>query len=281
MVGANWPLDGRSIELRRLVLDALVGAGGGHVGPSLSCLEILRVLYDSVARHRASQPDWPDRDRIILSKGHGCVALYALLADHGYLDPAALRTLGAQGSVLGGHPERHLVPGVEFSTGSLGHGLSAGVGMALALLGRNSLARVFVVLGDGELGEGAVWEAIMSASHHHLASLCLLIDRNGLQSSGRTADVLDLDPLADKLTAFGCAVRQVDGHRVDELEAVLAQLPFQSDRPSAVVCLTTKGRGIGLAEDQPTWHYRGSFSDHEVAAMRRSLGQADEPDSAG
>jgi transketolase len=269
-------LDNRSIVLRRLVLDALISAGGGHIGPSLSCLEILRVLYDRIAHHDGAQPEWPDRDRIILSKGHGCVALYAVLADHGYLDPAELRTLCARGSILGGHPERHLVPGVEFSTGSLGHGLSAGVGMALALRARGSPGRVFVVLGDGELGEGSVWEAIMSAAHHHLANMCLLIDRNGLQSSGRTADVLDLDPLADKLTAFGCSVQEVDGHQIDDLEAVLTRLPFAPNRPSAVICVTTKGRGVSLAEDQPEWHYRGSFADHEIAAMRRSLEQSAE-----
>jgi len=270
-VSSDWRTDDRSVALRRLVVDALVSAGSGHVGPSLSCLEILRSLYDGVARHRPGEPQWPDRDRVILSKGHGCVALYAVLADHGYFGVDTLGTLCARGSPLGGHPERHLVPGVEFSTGSLGHGLSAGVGMALALRRRGSPSRVFVVLGDGELGEGSVWEALMSAAHHRLANLCVLIDRNGLQSSGPTAEVLDVEPLAAKLTAFGCAVRQADGHDVGLLTSLLTAIPFDQARPSALVCVTTKGRGIELAENQATWHYRGSFTDSEVAAMRGSL----------
>jgi transketolase len=252
-------------------VDALVTAGGGHVGPSLSCVEILSSLYDGAARHRPDEPDWPDRDRIILSKGHGCAALYAVLAEHGYFGLEALSTLCARDSLLGGHPERHLVPGVEFSTGSLGHGLSVGVGMALALRRRGSQSRVFVILGDGELGEGSVWEAIMSAAHHHLANLCVLIDRNGLQSSGPTAEVLDVEPLADKLRAFGCAVRSADGHDARLLSAQLGLIPFDGSRPSAIICVTTKGRGVGLAENEAAWHYRGSFSDPEIAEMRRSL----------
>jgi transketolase len=270
-MGSDWQGDDRSVALRRLVVDALIRAGGGHVGPSLSCLEILRSLYDGIARHRPDQPDWPDRDRVILSKGHGCVALYAVLADHGYFDADMLRTVCARDSSLGGHPERHLVPGVEFSTGSLGHGLSVGVGMALALRRRGSRSRVFVVLGDGELGEGSVWEALMSAAHHRLANLCVLIDRNGLQSSGPTAEVLDVEPLADKLSAFGCAVRQVDGHDVAMLTSLLVGIPFDGSRPSALICTTVKGRGVELAENQATWHYRGSFSDSEIAGMRGSL----------
>jgi transketolase len=270
-MSTDWRPSDRSIALRRLVVDALVAAGAGHVGPSLSCLEILSSLYDGAARHRPDQPDWPDRDRIILSKGHGCAALYAVLADHGYFGLETLSTLCARDSPLGGHPERHLVPGVEFSTGSLGHGLSVGVGMALALRRRGSQSRVFVILGDGELGEGSVWEAVMSAAHHHLANLCVLIDRNGLQSSGPTAEVLDVEPLADKLRAFGCAVRSADGHDTRALSAQLRLIPFDAGRPSAIICTTTKGRGVGLAENQASWHYRGSFSDSEVAEMRRSL----------
>lgn len=274
---SDWRADDRSVALRRLVVDALVSAGAGHVGPSLSCLEILRSLYDGVARHRPDEPRWPDRDRVILSKGHGCVALYAVLADHGYFGVDTLHSLCARGSPLGGHPERHLVPGVEFSTGSLGHGLSAGVGMALALRKRGSASRVFVVLGDGELGEGSVWEALMSAAHHCLANLCVLIDRNGLQSSGPTAEVLDVEPLASKLAAFGCAVRQADGHDVGLLTSLLTTIPFDQARPSALICATTKGRGIELAENQATWHYRGSFADSEVAAMHGSLDRLSHP----
>jgi transketolase len=237
-------------------------------------VEILRALYDGVARHRPGEPDWPDRDRVILSKGHGCVALYAILADHGYFSPDTLATLCARNSILGGHPERHLVPGVEFSTGSLGHGLSVGVGMALALRKRGLAGRVFVVLGDGELGEGSVWEAISSAAHHDLASLCILVDRNRVQSSGPTAEVLDLEPLVQKLRAFGCGVAEVDGHDVDALRGSLATLPFEPLRPSALVCNTTKGRGIPAAEGDARWHYRGGLSEQDFVGLRDALDAA-------
>lgn len=258
------PLDRRSIELRRLILDALGAAGAGHVGSSLSCVEILRVLYDQVAQHRPSDPAWAERDRIILSKGHGCVAQYALLADHGYFDRAELLSLCSHGSILGGHPERALVPGVEFSTGALGHGLSVGVGMALALRRRGAHARVFVITGDGELAEGSNWEALAAAAHHRLERLTVLIDRNGVQSSGPTTDVLDLEPLDDKLRSFGCTVRTVDGHDIDALRCAL--VPGDGPGPLAVVCRTTKGRGLAGAEGDAGWHYRSGLDAAQLAA---------------
>ena len=260
------PLDQRSIDLRRVILEALGAAGAGHVGPSLSCVEILRALYDGVARHRPLDPAWSERDRILLSKGHGCVALYALLADHGYFDKATLRTFCRRGSILGGHPESALVPGVEFSTGALGHGLSVGVGMALALRRRGSAARVFVVTGDGELGEGSNWEALAAAAHHRLDRLSLVVDRNGVQSSGMTADVLDLEPLDAKLRSFGCTVRLVDGHDVDALVGALAA--GGAEGPTAVICRTTKGRGLPTAEGDARWHYR---SDLDAARLQAEL----------
>lgn len=247
-----------------MVLEALVAAGGGHVGPSLSCVDILSALYDHVVRHRPRQPDWSERDRVILSKGHGCVALYAVLASHGYFPADELATVGARGSRLGGHPERHLVPGVEFSTGSLGHGFSVGVGIALALQRRESDARTFVVVGDGELGEGSIWEAAASAAHHGLCRLAVLIDRNGLQSSGRTKKVLDLEPLAAKFEAFGWNVTEVDGHDVGSLVATLSVLPYDRIRPSAVICRTVKGKGLAVAEDDPSWHYRAGLTTELV-----------------
>jgi transketolase len=264
-------LDQRSRKLRGMALSSLIATNGGHVGASFSAMEILRVLYDSIAAHRPADPNWPDRDRIILSKGHGCLAQYVLLADHGYIDADALSFVGRPGALLGGHPERDQIPGVEFSTGSLGHGLPVGVGMALELRRRGSNSRVFVVVGDGELDEGSVWEALMSAAHHGLTNLCVLVDRNGLQSAGPTADVLDHGRLADRLVAFGCTVRTVDGHDVPALEDTLRAELAAPTGPVALICRTVKGKGLDIAENVPTWHYRVGFTDADIAAMWRSL----------
>lgn len=272
-------LDERSIALREVALNSLIATGGGHVGASFSCLEIMRALYDSVAAHRPAEPRWPERDRIILSKGHGCLAQYVLLSEHGYFDAVELASIGKKGALLGGHPERDQVPGIEFSTGSLGHGLSAGVGMALELRRRGATSRVFVVLGDGELGEGSVWEALMSASHHRLANLVVIVDANGIQSSGRTVDVLDPGPLAERFAAFGCTVREVDGH---DASAIASAIDSRRDRPTVVICHTVKGRGLEIAENTPTWHYRMGLTEAEVASMRGSLARpATIPDGGG
>ena len=195
--GATTPLDTRSRKLREMVIDALDGGGRGHPGAALSLIEIVRVLYDDVLRFRAGEPDWAERDRCILSKGHGCLALYAILADKGFFSEEELYRQSRPDAMLGGHPEAHKIPGVEASTGALGHGLSISVGIALAarLQGRDS--RVFVIMGDGETNEGSVWEAALSATKHDLDNLIAIIDRNKLQSYGPTAEVLDLEPMAD------------------------------------------------------------------------------------
>src|SRR5579862_2129584 len=177
-------LDARSLELRRAIVEALIGGDRGHVGSSLSLIEILRVLYDDILRYRPSEPRWAGRDRCILSKGHGCLALYAILADKGFFPKAELATFCRSGSRLGGHPESGHVPGVEASTGALGHGLSIGVGMALAMRMQRRDSHVYVVTGDGEINEGAIWEAAMSASKHKLGNLTLLVDYNKIQSAG-------------------------------------------------------------------------------------------------
>ena len=265
------PLDERSLTMRRRIVDALAAAGQGHVGPNLSVVEILRVLYDDVLRVDPAEPDWAERDRVIFSKGHGCLALYTILADKGFLDPALLMTVGSAGSPLGGHPESHAAPGVEFSTGALGHGLPVGVGIALALRIRRRTARVFVVTGDGELNEGSMWEAAMSAAHHRLDSLTVVVDRNGVQSYASTAEVLDLEPLAAKFRSFGFAATTVDGHDVAALRATLHRVPLRRGRPSAVICRTVKGRGLPFAEHDAAWHYRSGIDKHQVALMRDAL----------
>ncbi|MBM3549419.1 MAG: transketolase, partial [Alphaproteobacteria bacterium] len=209
-------LDERSRYLRTLVIDALEGGGRGHVGAALSLIEIVRVLYDDILKVRPNEPRWPDRDRLILSKGHGCLGLYALLADKGFVTMEDLRKQCRPGALLGGHPEIR-IPGVEASTGALGHGLAIGVGLALAARMQKRPSRVYVIMGDGESNEGSVWEAALMASKHKLANLTVLLDYNKMQSYGTVPDVLPLEPLADKFKAFGFGVAEVDGHDVNDL----------------------------------------------------------------
>jgi len=267
------PLDARSRKLREMVIDALDGGGRGHPGAALSLIEIMRVLYDDVLRYRAEEPDWAERDRCILSKGHGCLALYAILADKGFFPVQELRRQCHPDAMLGGHPEAHKIPGVEASTGALGHGLSIGVGMALAvrLQGRNS--RVFVIMGDGETNEGSVWEAALSATKHRLDNLIAIIDRNKLQSYGPTAEVLDLEPMADKWRSFGFAVREADGHDVASLRDGFAAQPYEPGKPNLLICHTVKGRGIPEAEHNPTWHHKARLSPEQVAELRKALAE--------
>ena len=265
------PLDRRSRDLRHLVIDALEGGQRGHVGSSLSLIEILRVLYDDVLQFRANEPLWPERDRCILSKGHGCLALYALLVDKGFFDKSHLKTFCRTGSMLGGHPEFGKVPGVEFSTGALGHGLSVGVGMALAQRMRKRDSRVFVIMGDGEINEGSVWEAAMCAGKHGLANLTAIVDYNKIQSYGPTDVVQPLEPLAAKWTSFGFVTREIDGHDVGALRAALTATPFSAGRPSALICHTVKGKGFSFAEHDPEWHHRNRVSANDVVSMRKEL----------
>lgn len=264
-------LDERSRYLRRLVVRGLAGGARGHIGSSMSLVEILRVLYDDVMRYRPSEPNWPDRDRLILSKGHGCLALYALLADKGFIPVETLDTFCRRDSILGGHPEAGKVPGVEASTGSLGHGLSYGVGMALGARMRKRSSRVFVVMGDGEINEGSVWEAAMCAAKHRLANLTAIIDYNKVQSAGFTRDIQDLEPLLDKWRAFGFATTEVDGHNVAALRALFRRVPLAADRPTAIVCHTVKGRGIPFAENDPGWHHKAKLGPEEIERLRAAL----------
>lgn len=266
------PLDARSIALRRLIARAVDAAGRGHLGPALSIVEILRVLYDDVLALRPAEPQWPDRDRFILSKGHGCLALYAILADKGFFAPELLDGFCTEDGALGGHPERGHAPGIEASTGALGHGFSIGVGLALGLRLSRRGSRVFVLVGDGELDEGSNWEAALAAGKHKLDRLTVLVDYNKQQSYGPVAEVQPLDPLADKFRAFGFATAEVDGHDVAALRKTLVSVPLASGRPSAIVCHTVKGRGIPAAEDNPAWHHKNRLSDKDRADIAAALG---------
>jgi len=259
--------DDRSKMLRRYVIDAMRGGGRGHLGSSMSMIEILRVLYDSVLKFDPINPKASDRDRFILSKGHGCLALYAILADRGFFEVSELESFCRPTSRLGGHPERGKVPGVEASTGALGHGVPIGVGIAIGLRLRKSKSRVFVLTGDGEINEGSNWEALMAASKHKLSNLTAMVDYNKLQSYGRTADVLDLEPLIDKFKSFGFVTCEVDGHVVAALEKVFSKLPFETNAPSAIICHTIKGKGFPFAEGNPEWHHKSGMNEADIQQM--------------
>jgi transketolase len=259
--------DDRSKLLRRYVIDAMRGGGRGHLGSSMSMVEILRVLYDSVLKFDPQNPQAVDRDRFILSKGHGCLALYAILADRGFFPVSELESFCRPTSRLGGHPERGKVPGVEASTGALGHGVPIGVGIALALRLQKSSSRVFVLTGDGEINEGSNWEALMAAAKHRLTNLTVMVDYNKLQSYGRTVDVLDLEPLVDKFNSFGFVTHEVDGHDVLALERLVKELPFAKSAPSAIICHTIKGKGFPFAEGNPEWHHKSGMTEADIQQM--------------
>jgi transketolase len=255
-----------------MAIEALDGGSRGHIGSTMSLIEIMRVLYDSVLDFKADSPAWPERDRLILSKGHGCIALYVLLADHGFFPEADLRGFCTYSSRLGGHPEYGHVPGVEASTGALGHGLSLGVGMAQAARIRGEKHHVYVVVGDGELDEGSVWEATLSATHRNLDNLTLVVDYNKMQSYGSISDVWGLEPLRDKFVAFGFDVNEVDGHDVGALARALQKRA--SGKPQAVIAHTVKGKGIDFAEGRADWHHKSRLQGAEINKLREAVNRA-------
>ena len=265
------PLDAKSRRLRQTIIKVIQAGNRGHVGSAFSLVEILRVLYDDVLKYDPSNPRWPERDRCILSKGHGCLALYAVLAEKGFFPESELWKFCKPNGILGGHPEYGKVPGVEASTGSLGHGLSIGIGLALNARFENAAHRVFVVISDGESNEGSVWEAALCANKHRLDNLIVLVDYNKQQSYGTTYEVLDLDPLADKWRAFGFAVKEVDGHNVSELRVALRQTPFESGRPSIIICHTIKGKGVSFVENNLNWHHKTKITDEEARSLLGEL----------
>lgn len=264
-------LDERSRALRRTIVTTLAAGQRGHVGAAFSVIDILRVLYDDILRYDAKRPRWPERDRLILSKGHGCLALYSILADKGFFPKAELDKFCKTDGILGGHPEYGKVPGVEASTGSLGHGLSIGVGFALNARYEKSGARVFAVLGDGESNEGSVWEAALCAGKHKLDNLTVLVDYNKQQSYGSTFEIQDMEPFAGKWRAFGFGSVNVDGHDIDALRALLKRLPLEPGKPTAIICDTIKGKGVSFVEDDLNWHHKSKVSEEEVAKLLAAL----------
>jgi len=261
-------LDDRGYYLRGLALRAIEKGGRGHIGSALSLIEIIRVLYDDVLRVRPREPKWPDRDRFILSKGQGCLAIYVLLADKGFFPVEELDRFCHFDGLLGGHPEI-IAPGVEASTGALGHGLPIGVGLALAARMRKRDSRIVVLMGDGEINEGSVWEAAACADKHRLSNLTAVIDYNKIQSAGSVFEIQSMEPLAQKWSSFGFGVFECNGHNVEDLRRAFDQAIVQpSDGPRVVICHTVKGKGIPEAENNPSWHHKSELSADVLSAIR-------------
>ncbi len=248
-------------------------AKSSHIGGSLSIADLLAVLYGRVLRVDPLRPQWPERDRFILSKGHAAAAAYAALAERGFFPMEWLDTFYLDGSHLPGHITKG-VPGVEVSTGSLGHGLPIGCGMAVVGKREGQPYRVFVLLSDGECDEGSTWEAALFAPHHHLDNLVAIVDYNKIQSFGTVKEVLDLEPLVKKWQSFGWGVREIDGHNVGEIEGALLDIPFETERPSCIIAHTVKGKGISFMENTLAWHYL-SPNDEELRQALFELGVSD------
>lgn len=271
----------RSIEetrqfARRVRMHALrmtSSGGGSHIGSAFSCADILSVLYNGVLRIDPSNPRWPDRDRFILSKGHAGSALYAALAECGFFPISRLQDHYRDGSDFCGHVSHKGIPGVEVSTGSLGHGLPLAAGMATAARLGGRSHRVFTLLSDGECDEGSTWEAILFAAHHRLDNLVTIVDYNKLQSLASTGETLSLEPFADKWVSFGWSVRETDGHDIEALGKALGRLPVEPGKPSCVIAHTIKGKGVSFMENSVLWHYRVARGAELTAAIAELEGR--------
>lgn len=255
-----------SIQYRKTILSIIMKANAGHTGGSLSCIDILNVLYNHVMNVSPENIHDRCRDRYIHSKGHSVEALYTVLADRGFFPLTDLDSMEKFQSPYLGHPTRK-VNGIEHNTGALGHGLSVAVGMALAGKIDALPYRVYAILGDGELTEGSVWEASMSAANYHLDNLVVIIDRNMLQITGKTEDIMRLEPLTDKFEAFGFAVRSIDGNNIGELVQIFEQIPFSLGKPNLILARTTKGKGVSFIENKVLWHHHVPTGEQYIQAI--------------
>ena len=255
----------RAAQLRLHALRMVHQANASHIGGCLSMADILAVLFGKILKLDPQNVNWPERDRLIISKGHAAAIYYAALAEAGFFPVSWLGTYGQNDSQLAGHITKHGVPGVEFSAGSLGHGLSVACGMAMGLKHDKNPARVFTIISDGEMDEGSIWEAMLFAPQHKLDNLSVILDYNKIQSFGSVKEVLDLEPLADKWKACRWAVREINGHDLGEIEKVLSQTPFEKNKPSVIIAHTVKGKGVSYMENQLKWHY--SAPDEKLYAQ--------------
>lgn len=241
-------------NVRASIIEEVFSAKSGHPGGSLSVADILTVLYFDKMNIDSSNPKWEDRDRLVLSKGHAAPALYAVLAEKGYFPKENLKTLRKLGSMLQGHPDMKVTPGVDMSTGSLGQGLSVANGMALAAKLDKKDHKIFVILGDGEVQEGQVWEAAMSSAHYKLDNVIAILDHNGLQIDGSNDEVMSVSPIDEKFAAFGWKVIKVDGHNIEAIGGAIEEAKLAQDKPTIIIAETIKGKGVSFMENQVGWH---------------------------
>ena len=261
-------LQATACKVRMGIIEATHGAKAGHPGGSLSAADMFTYLYFKELNIDPKNPKWEDRDRFVLSKGHTAPGLYAALAHRGFFPVDDLPTLRHIGSYLQGHPNMNTVPGVDMSTGSLGQGISCAAGMALGLKHQGKSARVYALLGDGEIQEGQVWEAFMFAAHYKLDNLCVIIDNNGLQIDGRIENVMSPYPIYDKLAAFGFRVICVDGHCFTQLESAMSEARATKGKPTAIIMKTTKGKGVSFMENNAGWHGKAPNDAEYEQAMK-------------
>ncbi len=265
-------LDNRSKYLRSLIINTVLDKGGGHIGSALSLVEILRVLYDDILNFKIRKKIFSNRDRLILSKGHGCLALYTILADKKFLKKSDLQKIGDHKFFLAGHPERNLKYGIEASTGSLGHGFSIAIGIAIAAKIKKKNFKTFVIVGDGELNEGSNWEAMLTANKYKLDNLCLIIDYNKLQSYGKVDQVLNLNPLREKIKSFGFQTYSIDGHDIKILKKTFNNFKKKkTNKPTAIICNTIKGKGVLEAESNPVWHYKSKLNKNDIEILKKYI----------
>lgn len=250
-----FELESIALGIRRNILRLIRAGKAGHVGGALSSVEILTALYFKLLHIDPENPGWTRRDRFVLSAGHKCLVLYSALAERGFFDKSVLDTYGALDSRIPGHPNMHELPGVESNTGALGHGLSIAGGMALGLRLDKSASRVYVLMGDGELAEGSNWEAASAASMHKLDNMLVFVDRNKLQISGPTIEVMSYEPLNERWRSFGWSVRTIDGHNMEAIIANAMQAPFEKGKPSVIIADTLKSKGLSFAEGKVSYHY--------------------------
>jgi transketolase len=266
-----------ALKVRRNILRLMRAGKAGHVGGALSAADVVTALYFRIMKIDPSRPDWPERDRLVVSAGHKALVLYAALAARGYFPEELLDTYGSLGCRLPGHPDMHKLPGVEASTGALGHGLSIAGGMAMGLRLSGLASRVYVVMGDGELAEGSNWEAAAASSHHHLENLVVIVDRNRLQICGPTAEVMSYEPLEERWRSFGWGVRRIDGHDFGAILSTLEAVPFEKGKPSVVVADTIKSKGMSFAEGKFEFHHwkptpeQLQQAERDLDAIERSL----------
>jgi transketolase len=248
-------LEYTALKIRRNILRLIKAGEAGHAGGALSAVEVVTALYFNLMKIDPGNPKWPQRDRFVLSAGHKCLVLYAALAERGFFDASILDTYGDLDSPIPGHPNMHKLPGIESNTGALGHGLSIAGGMALGLRMDKSQSRVFVLMGDGELAEGSNWEAAAAASMHKIDNILVFVDRNRLQISGPTIDVMSYEPLDERWRSFGWSVRIIDGHDFEAILGNAREIPFEKGKPSVIIADTIKSKGLSFAERKVNYHY--------------------------